>query len=75
MEPINEPEGWRHLQDLAQREQDPRALAAIIDKMNRLLDQHDWSAAAEPQLPNRYAGALNCAVGLEISSENTADRE
>ncbi|MGB0010719.1 MAG: hypothetical protein WBQ03_03880 [Candidatus Sulfotelmatobacter sp.] len=46
---IDEPEGWRHLQELAQREKDPQLLASIIDKMNRLLDRHQWSASTDTQ--------------------------
>jgi hypothetical protein len=45
----DEPQGWGQLQKMAQREKDPTVLAAIIEKMNRLLDQHERSgrAAAE----------------------------
>ena len=37
----NEPKGWRKLQRMAQRENDPQKLASIIDRMNRLLDSHE----------------------------------
>ena len=75
MERMDEPEGWRRLQEMAQREQDPQVLAAIIDKMNRLLDQHDWSASLERQAHSHYGSAPNCAVGLEIRSGSAAGRE
>jgi hypothetical protein len=68
VEPLNEPKGWRHLQEMAQREQDPGALAAIIDKMNRLLDQHNWSAVLEPQLPSQHSSTSDSTIGLEICS-------
>jgi hypothetical protein len=75
VEPLNEPKGWRHLQEMAQREQDPQVLAAIIDKMNRLLDQHNWNAALEPQLPNRYPSTPDSGVGLEIRFGNALDQD
>jgi hypothetical protein len=34
-----EPEGWRELQERAQREREPRKLEAIIEEMNRLLTE------------------------------------
>jgi hypothetical protein len=40
----DEPEGWRQLQELAQRERDPKKLAAIIDRMNALLDEYEEKA-------------------------------
>ncbi|MFY9950851.1 MAG: hypothetical protein WA261_17075 [Candidatus Sulfotelmatobacter sp.] len=75
MEPLNEPKGWRHLQEMAQREQDPQVLAAIIDKMNRLLDQHNWGAVLEPQMPSRHLSTSDSTIGLEICSGKTLDRE
>ena len=51
MEPLDEPKGWRKLQTMAQNEKDPLMLASIIDRMNRLLDQHERKA------PNREASA------------------
>jgi hypothetical protein len=41
----NEPKGWRKLQRMAQRENDPQKLASIIDRMNRLLDEDEKRAA------------------------------
>jgi len=41
----NEPKGWRKLQRMAQRENDPQKLACIIDQMNRLLDWHEKTDA------------------------------
>jgi hypothetical protein len=38
----DEPKGWRRLQELAQQESDPQKLIAIIEEINRLLDEHDW---------------------------------
>jgi hypothetical protein len=43
----NEPKGWRKLQRMAQRENDPQKLASIIARMNRLLDQHEKKAATQ----------------------------
>jgi len=48
---LDEPKGWRSLQEMAQRERDPQRLASIIDQMNRLLDQHERMAAGEEQQP------------------------
>lgn len=42
-----EPEGWRELQEKAQRERDPKKLAALIDKMNELLTEWEKKAAGE----------------------------
>ncbi len=75
MELLNEPKGWRHLQEMAQREQDPQALAAIIDKMNRLLDQHNWSGVLEPQLPGQHLNPPDSTISLEIRSGKNLDRE
>ena len=36
---------WRRLQRKAQQESDPARLAAIIDQLNRLLDEHERMAA------------------------------
>ena len=41
----DEPEGWRHLQEMAQRERNPKRLIEIIDQMNRLLDKHERRAS------------------------------
>ncbi len=48
--PLDEPEGWRSLWELAQRERDPTKLAAIIDQMNQLLSEHE-KAAEELERP------------------------
>lgn len=37
----DEPKGWRRLQTMAQNEEDPARVAAIIDEMNQLLDAHE----------------------------------
>lgn len=42
-----EPKGWRKLQRMAQRENDPQKLASIIDRMNRLLDRTEKKAATK----------------------------
>ncbi len=44
---LEEPRGWRSLQEMAQRERDPQRLASIIDQMNRLLDQNERMAAGD----------------------------
>jgi len=41
-----EPEGWRELQERAQRERDPRKLEMIIAEMNRLLTECEKRAVA-----------------------------
>jgi hypothetical protein len=51
----DEPKGWRQLQELAQREKDPKELAQIIDLMNQLLTEHEKAAAIEEKLPSRSA--------------------
>jgi hypothetical protein len=43
----NEPKGWRKLQRMAQRENDPQKLAFIIDRMNRLLDRTEKKATTK----------------------------
>jgi hypothetical protein len=43
---LREPNGWRKLQAMAQRERDPQKLASIIDQMNCLLDRHEKMTAA-----------------------------
>jgi hypothetical protein len=44
---LDEPQGWRSLQHLAQRETDPQKLTLIIEEMNRLLDRHDKKTASD----------------------------
>lgn len=41
----DEPEGWSHLQTLAQRETDPKRLVEIINQMIRLLDEREGRTA------------------------------
>jgi hypothetical protein len=43
---MEEPPGWRILQDRARRETDPKKLARIIDEMNELLTQCERAAAS-----------------------------
>ncbi len=43
----DEPKGWRKLWEKAQRERDPKKLAALIDRMNQLLTEHEKAAAQE----------------------------
>jgi 23S rRNA maturation mini-RNase III len=47
---LEEPKGWRQLQQRAQREKDPKKLAQIIDQMNQLLTEHEHAAAKEEKL-------------------------
>lgn len=42
--PDGPPKGWQTLQERAQRERDPKKLAAIIDEMNRLLTEQEKAA-------------------------------
>jgi hypothetical protein len=42
----DEPKGWRRLRELAQQESYPQKLIAIIDEINRLLDEHDWGTTS-----------------------------
>ncbi len=53
MQGIEEPKGWRILQLRAQQESDPQKLAAIIDQMNCLLDQHDRGIARRSHISSR----------------------
>jgi hypothetical protein len=62
----NEPKGWRTLQRMAQRENDPQKLASIIDRMNRLLDQDEKQAATKA--PGEEASrAMNCDESPQLS--------
>src|ERR1700728_2013629 len=65
---IDEPEGWQHLQDMAKQEKDPQQLASIIDKMNRLLDQHEWKAPTEAHPHPRHCRMSDRAARLEVNS-------
>ncbi len=62
----NEPKGWRKLQRMAQRENDPQKLASIIDRMNRLLDWHEKKAAT--QIPDEAAArSMSCDEPPQLS--------
>ena len=37
----DEPQGWRRLQEEAQRERDPQKLALLIDPLNQLLNEQE----------------------------------
>ncbi len=45
--PLDEPKGWQKLWERAQREKDPKKLAALIDQLNQLLTEHEKAAAQE----------------------------
>jgi hypothetical protein len=47
---LEEPPGWRELQERARRERDPEKLAAIIDEMNRLLTMWEKQAGPDKEL-------------------------
>jgi hypothetical protein len=62
----NEPKGWRKLQRMAQRENDPQKLASIIDQMNRLLDRDEKKAAT--QTPDQAAAmGMRCDEPPQLS--------
>jgi len=48
---LDEPAGWRSLWERAQRECNPKKLAALIDKMNQLLSEHEKRASANQEKP------------------------
>jgi hypothetical protein len=73
MDLTNEPEGWRRLQEMAQRERDPQVLASLIDKMNSLLDQHSRIAAAEIQHPAPCKRGSDPAGRLEVQTWQLAE--
>jgi hypothetical protein len=73
MELPDEPNGWRRLQEMAQREKDPRVLVSIIDKMNRLLDQHERSAAEDTQHSVSHGRSSDPAVRLEVHTWQFAE--
>jgi hypothetical protein len=73
MDLTNEPEGWRRLQEMAQRERDPQVLASLIDKMNSLLDQHARIAAAETEHPAPSRSGSDPAVRLEVQTWQFAE--
>ena len=45
-----EPKGWRKLQAMAQKERDPKKVAAIIERMNRLLATHENKSLSKQQV-------------------------
>jgi hypothetical protein len=47
----DEPKGWRKLWEKAQRERDPEKLAALIDRLNQLLSEHEKAAQQERKPP------------------------
>jgi hypothetical protein len=46
----DEPKGWRKLQAMAQKERNPEKLAAILERMNRLLTAHEKQSSGESKL-------------------------
>jgi hypothetical protein len=73
MDVANEPEGWRRLQEMAQRESDPQVLASLIDEMNALLDQHARIAAAETQHPVSSRRGADPSPRLEVQTWQLAE--
>jgi hypothetical protein len=73
MDLTNEPEGWRRLQEMAQRESDPEVLASLIDKMNSLLDHHARVTATEIQHPAPSKRGCGPAVRLEVQTWQLAE--
>jgi len=45
----DEPKGWRKLQTMAQKERNPKKLAAILERMNRLLTAHEKKSLSKQQ--------------------------
>ena len=45
-----EPLGWRNLCELAQAQSEPHKLAAVIDRINRLLARHERRAKDQSNL-------------------------
>jgi hypothetical protein len=62
---LDEPKGWRQLQAMAQRATDPRSLAAIINEMNRILDQHERMGELAQQ-PASHCRICEPTVNLEV---------
>jgi len=54
--PLDEPKGWRKLWERAQREKDPKKLAALIDQLNQLLSEHEKAAEPEKKLTTPLTG-------------------
>ncbi len=46
---LDEPKGWRKLQMMAQKERKPKKLAAILERMNRLLTAHEKKSLSKQQ--------------------------
>jgi len=68
----DEPAGWKELQELAQRERDPRELAKILEKMNCLLNEHERRAALneEPdRKPGRKSSKRRSTLGLQTCQD------
>jgi hypothetical protein len=47
----DEPKGWRKLQAMAQKEHNPEKLAAIIERINRLLTAHEKKSLSKQSFP------------------------
>ena len=45
----DEPKGWRKLQAMAQKERNPKKLASILERMNRLLTAHEKQSLSKQQ--------------------------
>ena len=45
----DEPKGWRKLQTMAQKERNPKKLASILERMNRLLTAHEKQSLSKQQ--------------------------
>jgi hypothetical protein len=45
----DEPKGWRKQQTIAQKERNPKKLAAIVERMNRLLTAHEKQLLSKQQ--------------------------
>jgi hypothetical protein len=46
----DKPKGWRKLCAMAQKERDPKKLAAILGRINRLLTAHERQSASNHQV-------------------------
>jgi hypothetical protein len=66
----NEPKGWKELQEMAQREDDPQKLAGIIEQMNRLLDEDEKEAAKKfpDEGASKKTGSLNEVPQLSVQT-------
>ena len=63
---LDEPKGWRKLQAMAQRENDPQKLASIIDQMNRLLDEHERMAADRSSSAGMSRNRIDNPIKLDV---------